>query len=342
MDTSAPIAAPAASAPSSEPKQSDQAENSSEPREIDHKEPSKEPKAASAPKKEGEKDSAEPKETKEEKEVRKEAERRKYKLKVNGKEVEKEYSDDEVSRKLQLIEAADERFQKASETEKQLQNFVKALKEDPFAVLSQLGLDDHIDALAEKRLTSKVQRDLMTPEEREIAELREFKSSSERAKQEAEANEKTSTEKQQFEEYRQRASQHYDTQITDALTKSSLPKTPYTVKRVAEVMANALNRGYELDAQTAADMVHENYLGDVQAIFGQLDAEKIIKILGPDLAKKIRKYDVDNLRAKMQTNQPAEQVEKLMSNSPSEPRRDQKKYMREDEWKEMIRKRAGL
>lgn len=315
----------------SEPKES-------EPKEKKDPEPKEKAEAKPA-------ESEEKKEVKEEKQEEKVAEaKRKLKLKIQGQE--REYDEDEVIRRAQLSETAEARFQQAAEVQQQMKNFVDALRNNPMDVLTQLGLGDKLDELAEQRLTKKVQQELMSPEERELAELREFREKHTREQEENTTRSKKEAEDTQMREYQQRATQHYDTQISDALNKSNLPKTAYTVKRVAEVMASALDKGYDIDAQTAVDMVREGYMTDINQMFGSMEAEGLLGMLGDGLAKKIRQYDIGRLKAKINPPQqaatPAEQVEQTMQSKPAPQRKQQEQFLKPNEWAEMIRKKAGL
>lgn len=295
-------------------------------------------KETSEPKKEA---PSEVSEKKIEEEVKKEI--RKHKLKINGQE--REYTEEEVIRKAQLAEAADEKFKSASEKMQQMERFIEALRTNPKAVLSHPDLGINMRELAEEYLTEEVKRELMSPEERELNELREFKRKQDEASERSKKEEMTKAQKQQMEQLQQRQRDQFDKQISDVLNKSNLPKTPYTVKRVAEVLYNAVSKGYELDVATAVDMVKENYLGDIQSMFGSLDGDNLLGVLGNDIAKKIRQHDLNRLKAKLQPQQP-QQVADIVdeTNKPQTSRREKtdNKKLSESEWREMIRKKAGL
>ena len=300
--------------------------------------PNEPKKEASEPKKEP---TATDAEKKAEEEIKKEI--RKHKLKINGQE--REYTEEEVIRKAQLAEAADEKFKTAAEKMQQMERFIEALKTNPKAVLSHPDLGINLRQLAEEYLTEEVKRELMSPEERELNELREFKRKQDEAAERSKKEQMTKAQQQQLEQLQQRQREQFDKQISDVLNKSNLPKTPYTVKRVAEVLYNAISKGYELDVATAVDMVKENYLGDIQSMFGSLDGENLLGILGNNIAKKIRQHDLNRIKAKIQPQQP-QQVADIADEAtkPQTSRREktETRKMNEAEWREMIRKKAGL
>jgi hypothetical protein len=275
-----------------------------------------------------------PKETKEE--VKKEAERR-HKLKVNGQE--REYTEAEVLRRAQLAEAADEKFKTAAEKEKHFAQFFEALRANPLAVLTHPELGINFREVAENFLGEHVRKEMMDPVERELEELREFKRQQEesRTKAEEEGKKKQMTEKQR--QLHQQATEYYDRKISDVLQASNLPKTPNTIKRVAEVLQNAVNNGYELDVETAVDLVNEDYRGDIGSLTKGLDGEALIGVLGEEVVKKIRSFDIARMKAKLAgTTQPAAEAEKRRQ--PSTQQRDQsKQFLTESEWKAEARKR---
>ena len=275
-----------------------------------------------------------PTETQAEKEIRK------LKMKVNGKE--REYTEDEVIRRAQMFESAEEKFQEAAKRTKQMEQFIEALKTNPAAILShpELGID--MRKLAEEYLTKEVKREMMSPEERELEELRTFKQQYEEQRQNEEKKRLTEQQQQELQALQQRQREHFDKQISEVLSKSNLPKNAYTVKKVAELLHSAVSKGYELDVQLAVDMVKESYLTDIQSLVGSLDGEHLLSMLGGDIAKKIRQYDLNRLKAKMQPQQPAEILEQQQKTSQPRQNRGENKFMSQSEWAEMIRKKAGI
>lgn len=268
---------------------------------------------------------------------------RKMKLKINGQE--REYTEDEVIRRAQMFEGADEKFRIANERTKQMENFFEKLKANPAAVLSHPELGINLRQFAEDFLTQEIKNEMLSPEERELNELRKFKQEAEENNKKIQEETKTKQQQAQMEEMQNRQREHFDKQISDILNKSNLPKTPQTVKRVAEILHGALSKGYELDVQMAVDMVRDEYTNGLQSLFGQLDGDNLINMLGGDLAKKIRQHDLAKIKAKLnsQTQQPAEMVEatKQQEQTPRQNRNDNK-FLTQAEWTALMRKKAGI
>lgn len=264
---------------------------------------------------------------------------RKFKLKVNG--VEREYDEDTVIRRAQLAESADQKFQEAAKMRKQAEAFIQALRDDPISVLTNPNLGVDMRKIAEKFLAKEYQREMISPEQRELEELREFKAQRERELQEQQEREQMTAKEREFSVQQQKYAQEYDRQISEGLANSGLPKTPQTLKRVAELMHSALRKGYELDVATAVDMVRESYQNDMMQLYGQLDGDKLVGLLGEDLAKKIRMYDLQRLKAK---HNPPPSQEPQQAAPPQNRRQEQKAptTMRTSDWLDQIRKKAGV
>lgn len=263
---------------------------------------------------------------------------RKLKGKVNGREVE--WTEEEAIRRAQLAESADQKFQEAAKTRKQMEEFVRQLKADPLSVLThpELGID--FKNIAEQYLGRELQRELLTPEQRELEDLREFRRTQEEQAEQQRQQQMTETQQREFQVLQQRAAAEYDNKITEVLQQSNLPKTPRTVKRVAEMLYNALEKGYELDVNTAVDMVRGDFTSDLTELVGGLDGEHLIKFLGDDVIKKLRKHDLAQLR-KLQES--AQQSPAMTSPAAVAPRRDNEpKKLRTDAWLEHLRAKAGV
>ena len=267
---------------------------------------------------------------------------RKWKLK--GKSGEVELTESELVRRAQLGLGADEAFQEASKMRKSAESLFEALKADPIAVLKHLGLN--VRDLTEGYLSKELQNEMLSPEQRELSDLREFKRRQEETTQETEKTTAATAKQADFQQSMQRAAKEYDTKISEVLASSNLPKTPYTVKRVAELMKNALQKGYDLDVTTAVDMVREGYMSDFKALFGGLKGAHLAKFLGDDVTKEMRQFDLARIKAKLQVAQGGQDgttaPEKITAPSTPRTRPDGVKQMRQDEWLEHIRKKAGV
>lgn len=251
---------------------------------------------------------------------------RKFKVKVEGQELE--VPEDELISNYQLRKASDKRFQEAMQARKQSEEFIRLLKTDPVKVLNHPSIGLDAKKWAEEYLISEMQREMMSPEEKQIAEYKEKLSKYE--KQEAEY--KAQQENAQKEAVKQKYQADYHKQIVEALDTSGLPKTEYTVQRMIHYMSKALSAEYELSAKDVTDLVRRDYINDTKALYSGLDSDALISILGDDVAGKLRKADLAKIK-QMQKG-PVQNNSGVSTSSPV--KKDTR--MSKDEWRDMLDK----
>lgn len=218
------------------------------------------------------------------------AEVRRMKLKFDGQEVE--LPESEVIGLAQRGKVADQRFQEAALTRKQAEDVIAFAKSNPTEFFKRTGLNAR--QWAEEFLMGELKREQMTPEQKKAADnetkLKEYEA--ERKHQEAK---KLEDEKQAAQ---QKHMQNYDKLFVEALGKSGLPKTAYTIKRMAELQLVNLKKNLNLDADQLAKVVREDYIAEQKQLYGALDGDQLIEILGPELVKKLSKAQIAKLKAK--------------------------------------------
>lgn len=271
-------------------------------------------------------------------ETEKEAVRR-HKLKVNGREIEMD--EVEVLRRAQLASAADEKFREAADMRKSAEQFFETLKTNPKAILMNPEFQQMIGfrEIAEEYLGSELKRELMDPVQRELEELRDFKTKQQDSVKKQEQDRLTKAQQTELQQLQHRAMQEYDVSITEALKTASLAKTPDAVNRVVAYMEKALSNGYEIDPATAVGIVQDQYRSDLQAMAGNLDGEQLVKFFGDDIIKKLRKYDLTRIKQKLEPQQAAAPAQPA---PPREPKQAQSSGLRPNEWMDRINQKAGF
>lgn len=212
--------------------------------------------------------------------------KRMFKVKVNGKE--QEVTEEELKQGYQTRKASDEKFREAAMKQKQAEEFINLLRTNPKKVLSDPNLGIDLRKFAEDYLVEQMEEEMMDPKEKELREakrkleeIEEEKKRQAREREEAEAA-----------ELKERFSSQYQTGIIEALQTSGLPKTEHTVKRMAYYMYQGLKRNYNLAPKDVVSMVKQDYINEQKSLYGQLDGDMLIELLGPEVAQKIRKHDV--------------------------------------------------
>lgn len=228
-----------------------------------------------------------PGDTKKEVQAKREA-KRMYQLQINGKAKDIEIdtdNDDEMRKYLQKAMAADEKFQEAAMTRKQAEQLVDMLRTNPMAILKhpELGLD--IKQLATQILNEELEEMAKTPEQKKLEEMEQkLKSYEEEKKKLEEGKRQADMERIQAEAYQQ-----LDDDITEALGRSDLPKSPYVIKRISDAMIEAVQLGYvDVRVQDIMPYVEQQITEEIQAMFQAKPADVMEKVIG--------KKNLDNYR----------------------------------------------
>lgn len=219
-------------------------------------------------------------------------------LVVNGKS--HKVTREEMKRRAQLGWSATEKFESASAKEKKVQKILENAKTNPIGMLTdpELGLtkDQIKDAFEKWYHKEFIEPEGLTEEQLEARrakeELKKYKEQERIAKeqQEKEAEEKmTATQRTEMER-----------SLIKAIEENKLPKTKFTVGRMAFYLGQAIKSGVEVPMDLIAQKVQQ----EKQDIIGELlhtqDIEAAIQILGEDFINKVRQYDLKRLREKRQ------------------------------------------
>lgn len=222
---------------------------------------------------------------------------KKLKLKVDGEEFEEEVDlddDDYLVRQLQLAKMGQKRAQSYSQLEKEVVDFINELKTNPKKALqsSYVGLD--IKKLAAEIIEEEIERSQKSPEqlarEEMENELKALKEEREREKEEARMR--------QLAEKQQQDIERYDLLFEKALNSTDLPKTPYTLKKMADWMYVALDQGVEIEPQEVANLIRDEMQSDLRSMFALMPEEVIEQFMGEENFNRVRKKKIAAAKAK--------------------------------------------
>jgi len=229
------------------------------------------------------------------------------KLKIDGQEYDEQlpFEVDEnnkeqieyLKRHLQMSKVSQKRMNEAAMTRKQAESFIEALQNDPMKVLSNPKLmgEEKFAKLAEEFLSKKLQDQMMSPEERNHRDREEKL----KRYEEQEQSSKKDAETKQIEELQNHYQESYTKTITEALETSSLPKNPFTVKRMAQLLQQNIKHGLDLEPKYLAQLVKEDYQKELASLIGNSNPEQIIAMFGEDTVNKLRKHDLAAMKAKL-------------------------------------------
>src|ERR1019366_1901075 len=172
---------------------------------------------------------------------------RMLKVKFDGQEVEMKES--EVLALASAGKVSTQRFQEASALRKQAEDLLKFAKANPTEFFQKTGMNAR--QWAEEYLMNELQNEAMSPEQRKAREnedkLRKY-----------ENDEKKRTEDKRNEEI-QRAigteRERLDLLFTQALNECGLPRTKFTVRRMAELQLINIKGKHELNPAQLAKLV---------------------------------------------------------------------------------------
>jgi hypothetical protein len=174
----------------------------------------------------------------------------------------------------------------SSNLKKQYEKELARLKQDPYSVLAELGLDP--DQLAEMRIQQRIEEMKKSPEqvEREKIqkELQEAREEARKLKEEKESNE--------FAKMQEQAAVQIEDEITKALdAHTTLPKSRHVVKRIADSMLWAMNNGFEnVTAEDVIPMVEKDLTEEYNKLMDDAPEEMLERLIG--------KRNIERLRAK--------------------------------------------
>lgn len=221
----------------------------------------------------------------------------KLKLQVDGREYDEALpfdipdsaeARDWMTRNLQLSKVSHKRMNDYNKLQGEAQQFIDELKRNPEKILSDPNLGIDLKKFAAKIIEEEISNSQKSPDqlEKEKAqkELKAIKEEREREKQEFQRKES--------ERMTQQAYEQYDIEMTRAIEKSDLPKSPYVVKKMADYLYTALQNGVDLTADEVMPLVREEIMSDIQSMFATSGEEVITKLLGKDNLNKLRKSSI--------------------------------------------------
>lgn len=207
---------------------------------------------------------------------------------INGKQ--KQVTKDQLIRMAQKGEAADEKFTKASQIARQAEQVLEYFRSNPKKAMQELGHD--VREFAEQTLADEIRKEMMSPEQKEAAELR--RENEEMKKRLKEADDKAQAEKQAVN--KARYAEKYDAELTAAMEQGGLIKNPATVRSVAAIMHNYLLKGYEVSALDAVQEYKETTQSQGASLIRLVGAEKAAQMLGDDFMNALRKEDLKKIK----------------------------------------------
>jgi len=218
-------------------------------------------------------------------------------FKVGDEEVN--LSDEDIARDYKKWKGADAKFREAADMTKSVQNFMKALEENPEEVLSNPNLPINKKKLAEKWLIAQIESELnpADPRDQKLTEaerkLKEY--------QDKEAAENQTKEQQELAQRVEQRKTSLSKTLSDAMQATDLSKHPEsaaaTLREMALYMRAAKERGEDVTPQELVEHIHNNRFNQFYTLANQLEGEDLIEFLGEEVVKRMRKADLARIKA---------------------------------------------
>lgn len=178
----------------------------------------------------------------------------------------------------------------ARQQEKLVKEIAEMIQQNPWELLQRAGYNPR--ALAEEYLAQAIEEEMLPENERELRRVRQEKEELERQYKE----ELSRREQEQMNVQVAQAQQEITSQIIDALEGSNLPKNPDVVKRIANYMFLAEQKGISVNPKQVVPLVEEDLRNLNAQILKSLEPNRRISYLGEDLLKQIRQDDLARLK----------------------------------------------
>ena len=216
----------------------------------------------------------------------------KHKLKINGQE--REVTIDEMRRMAEKAGGADEMFRQSAAMRKEGQELAEKLRKDPNYFVKHPEYGPSIRKAVEDAIYEEIDMAKLTPEQRRIKELEREKEGREKD----DLTKKEQAEQEKHQALREKFTIEIDRQITDALMKSDLPKTPNTVKRMAAYMQFAVQNDVQITQDDLVRVVYEDYLQEFKSLLSAVkDDDALARFFDPETRKRLRSLDLKELRS---------------------------------------------
>lgn len=248
----------------------------------------------------------------------------KFAIKVDGEVLE--LSKEEMVKYAQLGKAGQSRMEEAARIKQEALQLVQMLRTDPESVLADpyiLGSEDKVIELAQKILSRKLEDEQKSPEAKEKEKL-------ERELEDLRRKVKDDEEKRQASEYErliQQQEAQLEEQITDALETSGLPKSPFVLKRLADVMLAAAENEKDISPKQALNIVKREMQKDVQEYMNALGEDELETYISEEKVKKLRQRQLAKVKA-AQASAPKPAEVKEFASAPVEIKKPEKINMK--------------
>lgn len=221
--------------------------------------------------------------------------KKKFKLKVDGEEIEEEVdlsNEEDLKKRLQLAKAAQKRMQENAHMKKAVQDFYDLLQNNPDEALSQLGFDPL--KFSEERLRREIEEQKKSPQQKEFErqqmELEKHRKELEKLKKEREESELRALE------------ERYHRQLEDEILGAidgvkDVPRSAYFIKRVSDMMASFIRSGKtDVTAKDIVPIVRKQIKQELKDMYSSAPEDILEELWGKQNLDRLRKKRIAKVR----------------------------------------------
>lgn len=222
----------------------------------------------------------------------------KKKLKVYGKEEEVDLDEEGLTRELQVSRAQAKKLSQFQATASKAAEILELAEKDPEALLRALGKDP--DAYARQKLAREARLGAMTPEERELHELREYKTQQELVAKQREEEGKKVARDQKVEALAKRNEERY----MGILQRSGLPQNAESLLMLVEAAERA-PEGIEYSEQEIITEAKRRDSERFERSLNGLTGKQLLERLGEKRVQLVLEAAVEKFTASQNFDAPA-------------------------------------
>lgn len=198
-----------------------------------------------------------------------------------------------MQKHLQMSKLSQSKSQEFAALQKEAIDFIEALRKDPASVLSNPNLGIDVKQFAARIIEQEIENSKKSPQQLEKEklekELQSLKGEREREKKENRDRE--------FQKLTNEYYDKYESQLNEALEKSTLPKNPHVINRVADHLLAATKAGLDVNVSDILPIVEQEFREELKQMFSIMPEEVMESLVGKENINKLRKKNLAKAKA---------------------------------------------
>lgn len=253
---------------------------------------------------------------------------KKYKIVTDG--IEEEVTEKELIAMAQKGKSSDKRFQEASQIKKEAKQLLEMVKnpeqlEELLADPAIWGDQRKVVEFAQKVLAKQLENEQKSPEL-----LRAEKAEKElQAHRDQQKKEQEEREKADYENFVNTQAAQMETQIVEAIESSGMPKSPFVLKRVAQVLQSALQQDKQISPKQAMSIARREMEKDLKEFFEVAPDEVMESLINAEKIRALRNRQLSKIKAAQKAAPDAPSKAKDVAEGSSTPKKTEKVSMRD-------------